>query len=136
MTAVGTCRLCLAQNVDLQDSHILPKAAYRRIRPPPGEPDVSPIMLADGVARFTDRQLTEPLLCSACEQRIGQRERAFLEVCAHEDGSFPAANLVPPLQSSDRGLQEADGSALPVNDLVYFVLSVLWRSSEARRGPG
>jgi len=135
MTSIGTCRLCLGQNVELQDSHILPKAAYRRIRPPPGGPIASPIMVADGVARFTDRQLTEQLLCSACEQRIGQRERAFLEVCAQEDGSFPAADLVPPLPPTARGLQEADGSALPVNDLVYFVLSVLWRSSEARVAP-
>ena len=134
------CALCLEEK-PLQKSHLLPKAMYRGLREE-GDSISNPILITQGVATSTSRQLVQPLLCSACEQRFGTREKLAVSYSQRE------------LDTESRFLQEVkqeahmgradpplwfevrSGSPLPVEDLAYFALSVFWRGSVAKWGPG
>jgi hypothetical protein len=52
---LGTCKLCLAQGVDLQKSHLIPAGAYKAIRNSSGEP---PIVMKSAITIKKDELCT------------------------------------------------------------------------------
>src|SRR5688572_14352094 len=82
---IGKCRLCLTDNVELCDSHILPRFAYKRVRPDKGG---GPVFFNGKTAVQTDAQVTEYLLCRGCEDRFMKVETRFAPL-VYDKGQFP-----------------------------------------------
>jgi hypothetical protein len=73
----GICKLCL-RNKDLQDSHLLPAAAYARLRgTTPGEENPifvsSPRGVEEAVMLQKSKQVQDYVLCWDCEQLLCNR---------------------------------------------------------------
>jgi hypothetical protein len=127
---VGTCRLCERRAL-LQSSHILPKWAFRRVRSRgTGAP---PILVENGTRRYTDKQDTERLLCTACEQRFCRWEDRVSRLAVQDDGSSPALRAITMRARMMPGMEsEADGSVLG-DQLALFAASVVWRAGASSR---
>lgn len=127
---IDTCRLCLTANSELQDSHIQPKWAYRRIRQSSdGHPNPNPVHFRDGSATQTSRQLTQHLLCRQCEQRFSAREAYVASVVYQVDGSAPMFARLTPLPAETRPpWRLAEPLGLDLEQIAYFAASVFWRA--------
>ena len=92
-TRVGTCHMCLRPDVELQESHIVPKWCYKCMRcTVPGEvPD--PVMIG-GAAFHTSRQVTEHLLCKNCERVLNPAETYVSRFGASEHEPSPLVERV------------------------------------------
>lgn len=130
----GTCRLCNAENVALQDSHLMPAGIYTIAR---GD-DPNPILVTRKVAVRTSRQVRGHLLCSACEQLFNARgENWVIRNCWHAPDDFPLheglSAATPIAQKANTRLFRADTVPhLRVEDFVYFGASVFWRAAVHR----
>jgi len=126
---VGTCRLCRAAGVELQDSHIVPRWAYKRLHADRGNP--TPVMLGGGIAIQKPKQFSEYLLCRGCEKRFADVENPVSRVLCQADGSAPYKDLVGQVVASDPAtpLRAALPGRLNLPELLYFASSVIWRAS-------
>jgi hypothetical protein len=111
--------------VELRDSHIVSKAAYRRILDgPPGEPrETKPVKVTKVTSVLTNAQMHEFLLCPRCEGVFGDWETYAFPLLAQGDGSFPWLAQVRPARRPEVG----DSSALDVETLSRFAVSLFWR---------
>lgn len=129
---LGKCKLCLAQGVDLQKSHLIPAGAYKAIRNSSGEP---PIVMKSAITIKKDEQISAFVLCRNCEQRFSENgERWILEHCNQFDAGFKLNELIE--QSTPVWVREGGGlyegrkiHGLDIEKLAYFPSSVLWRGS-------
>jgi hypothetical protein len=122
---IGDCPLCQTKNTVRKESHILPKWAYKRARDSRAK-NPNPMVVADGTAIQTSKQITEYMLCDNCEQLLGRDDNWASRALYQEDGSAPLVQ---------RSTRERD--ALVVSDedadaLVRFCLSVIWRGHHAK----
>jgi hypothetical protein len=131
-TRRGQCRLCGAEHVELRDSHILPRWAYKRMRDPRVR-NPNPIRVGMGAPVQTSRQLTEHLLCSACEQKFSRDEDFIARLTRVADGRSHLSTLLGPRRRRpETELATADASAVEVESVTRFAASVLWRSHACR----
>ncbi len=134
---IGICKLC-QQKAELVESHLIPKAIYKRIRRSNGANNRI-VAVSHAVAMFSDKQVKDYLLCVACEGRFGRVEDYTVSNCLQED-SFPfreaVLGLPRHLEANDVALgQYLEGGGIEM--LVYFAASVLWRAAVHRwRGVG
>jgi hypothetical protein len=120
---VGPCRLCGAQGA-LVLSHIVSKAAYRRAKQGPnGEaPQDALVEISREGAHLTKEQMKEYLLGRCCEDRLGVWEGYAYPMLSQRDRTFPwlaASRAV--------GGPLAESSAMDVDTLARFLLSIVWR---------
>jgi hypothetical protein len=134
MATIGTCALCETKNVELKSSHIVSKWTYRRLVGYEPAAAKTPVMVADGAAVLTQKQVTEHLLCGECENRLSVPENYASKVGVQADNSFPALDSVKGVQS-ENGVTLADASALDICALTYFGVSVFWRADVAQIEP-
>src|SRR5579859_1843680 len=122
---IGDCRLCGTPAVQLLDSHIVTKAAYRRILDgPEDEPkETKPVLVTQKTSVLTNTQMREHLLCDACEQRFCGLESYAFPLLSQGDGSFPWLASVRPANRPEVG----DSSMLDVDRLSLFAVSLFWR---------
>lgn len=130
----STCRLCLRDDVELQDSHVLPKWAYRHVCGNAPD-DRDPVKFARGTAATTSLQIKQTLLCRACETRFSDHER-YVSTLAYARGiESPLASAI-----AARGWSGmVDGAPLAYaqlpelngKSLAFFGASVFWRSHVA-----
>jgi|GEM_PF-1283686 hypothetical protein len=133
---IGKCKLCLGDSLDLQDSHFLPKGVYRILRDG-GAPNPNPWLISEGQTVQASHQLTAPLFCRDCEQRLSRNgERWVLTNCLKKDGSFPLAAILasrtPDVSSATDPTRVYWAANVPeVNSqaLAYFGASMFWRGS-------
>jgi hypothetical protein len=120
---VGACRLCGAYG-PLEKSHIVSKAAYRRAaQGADGEtPELGLIEITRDGVRRTTKQMKEYLLCRVCEDRFGNWERYAYPVLSQRDRVFPWLAACTTVAG-----QLADCSAMDVDVLARFLLSIVWR---------
>ncbi len=129
---IGTCRLCGVPDLELQDSHIMPKWAYRRAR---GDAR-NPVMIHDGSAVLTSRQVTEHLLCRSCEQSFSRAEKYAAEVVYQQDGSAPALSLLEPAPHpllSEFSIVSC--GRLDWTAMIYLSVSLFWRAHVSSSSP-
>jgi hypothetical protein len=127
---LGTCRLCLKES-DLQDSHILPKWAYKRARDE-AYTNPNPVIVSDGEARQHCRQHREYMLCSACEQSFSKREAYVAKVTSQPDEQASLLTLIGNVLFELGQTRLALPGQLDMDALVYFGASVVWRASLSR----
>ena len=124
------CRLCQEQRW-LQESHLLPASLYEIIRKHSG----SPVVIQDGTAVQTSRQMSAPLLCADCEQMLNQRgEDWVLRNCYRGNGVFPLAALLREELTPGSALTEGlymlrSTTTVALNRLTHFAASVFWRAA-------
>jgi hypothetical protein len=135
---LGKCALCLAEPVELRESHILPRWAYLRLRDRTAK-NQEPLFVQNKRAVQRPKQVKEPMLCDDCEHRLkwGDDYAASLAI---DRGTLPARALVgreylvAERRSSERiALREL--GAIDRNRSIYFALSVIWRAHVARSVP-
>jgi hypothetical protein len=127
MTSIGTCRLCLAPDAELQDSHIFSKWVYRYVvaNTPPR---TNPMWVTHGKATTSSKQFRAHLLCKACEKLIGRTETYVANHIAHPTRGKPFYDHLIEVGSATSlpyrlmGLGQLDGG-----ELVRFGVSILWR---------
>ena len=133
-TKLTRCRLCL-QEATLQDSHLLPRSAYRYLRMLGERGNPNPLFLSAGKLLQTSKQVSGHLLCSTCEDRFNTRgERWCLKHCDRGRGRFILRDILA--SNAPRwernGFQVYDGVKMPgvkLESLVYFGFSVFWRAA-------
>ena len=132
----GKCKLCLRDDVDLQNSHFLPAGIYRILRDD-AEKSPHPWVLTKKTAVQSAKQMKAWLLCTDCEQRLSANgEDWVLRNCLKKDGRFPLASILAsktPEASSDetntKVYHASDVPEISVSALCYFAASIYWRGS-------
>src|SRR5580704_3947168 len=116
MSAIGTCKLCRGNPVELKDSHLLPANIYRKIRRSEGANN-SLLVASKESFRFTDKQIRDYVLCGKCEQLFGNVENRVSRQCLQDDGSFPLRDAVieQPLLCDDPDLAAISGRAAQID---------------------
>jgi hypothetical protein len=122
------CGLCALVS-DLEDSHLMPKWAYRRLRKESDTTVYDPIIVRDGRAAQTSSQISRPLLCRSCEQRFSTREDYLARLSASSRGEPAILERVrlPAARFGDATAVEAVD--LDVGKIAYFVASIVWRAA-------
>jgi hypothetical protein len=125
---IGTCKLCLSEEVPLQKSHMMPAALYGDRK--------KELEVTTYSGTFTSKQhIKQPLLCQMCEQRFDQGgETHVLEVIAPKNRkSFPLHQRMKVAWA-----RESDASSarfygpdfnLDMDKFAYFAVSVVWRAT-------
>jgi hypothetical protein len=127
-TELGYCRLCGAYG-PLEESHIVPKAAYRRILDgPDGEAlERQPVKVTAAASVRTNKQVCEHLLCPICEDRFADWESYSFPVLSQGDRTFPwlasARRYIGPVSDCVR---------VDAAKLSLFATSIFWRLSVSR----
>ena len=128
----GTCKLCLRQGVELQESHYMPAALYPK--------NIKLEYLSRGGIRtlVADNEIKAPFLCFKCEQRFSQRgESEVLGNIAGKIANKPSpllAKLGPlTVKEEDETLRSYCGAeaGLNMDMFAYFALSIAWRSTHS-----
>ncbi len=136
----GQCKLCLAEGVELRDSHLVPRALYRMSHDPRAQGAAArPYTLTRrGVSRNA-RQLKDYVLCHNCEERFNDNGEAYVSRLMNSRVNlFPLLNRLnvayPHESSALAGYDAYSGSAVGIDTekIAYFCLSVMWRSSVHR----
>jgi len=122
---IGVCKLCL-QAKDLQDSHYMPKGAYK-VNRAPALKNPHPVVLSNEELLQSSAQLSDHLLCSGCEQRFNRNGEAWVlgNIPRNYGENFPildALNAEAPLRE-DGGTKFYAGASvksLDMEKVVYF----------------
>jgi hypothetical protein len=129
---IGTCGLCHAENVQLQDSHLLPRAFYADII---RAEHANPVIMTHKIGIQISKQISDHFLCANCECRTNRRGEAWtLSQCYRRPGQFTLQKTLlhaTPISRDDHGFYY-DGRGLLGNrldELAYFAVSVFWRMS-------
>jgi hypothetical protein len=128
----GTCKLCL-QEAELCDSHFLPASIYAQLRDPTLK-NPNPVLMTKDISLTTSLQITDHVLCNACEQRFSALgETWVLANMARPEGFAIQEELlkVRPIDSNEC-FAYFSSTAMPAVDmdaLVYFAMSVFWRAA-------
>ena len=122
---VEACKLC-GTVTTLKWSHIMPAWSYRRASETGSNSRL--VDIRDGVAMYRSNQYAEYMLGGECEQLFGDLETYTSKVTLLASGEFPA--LAEAKKSAQVG--RADVSALDLNKLVRFAVSVVWRAHVSR----
>jgi hypothetical protein len=132
MNAVDTCALCQVQNAALIDSHTVSKWVYRRII---SYAPAETIQIEDGRAGFSGKQDAKYLLCRQCEDLLGIRESYVAQIGLQSDSTtFPALTQSTAVWAPE-GKAVVDVSALDVEKIAHFAVSVIWRADLAQSEP-
>jgi hypothetical protein len=127
---LGTCKLCLRPDVELQMSHYMPAALYPK--------NIKLEYLSRGGVRtvVADNEIKAPLLCFECEQRFSEMGES--EVLRHIAGKIankpsPLLAKLSPLtvKEEDVTLKSYCGAeaGLNMDMFAYFALSIAWRAT-------
>lgn len=124
---LGTCKLCLSDNQELQKSHFVSRKLYYS-----GGKPLEFVMGSE--VGFKPAELAAPLLCRRCEERFSRRGEE--EVLKHVKPKYvlkrmPLSNLMAVAWSRDSDPTATRFDARDFNidteKFAYFALSVVWR---------
>jgi hypothetical protein len=130
---VGSCKLCLRENQELFDSHLMPQGVYKRLRSE-NEDNPHPVLIDASGSRPSSDQLTDFVFCADCENRFDRLgENYALRMSAYR-GHFRLLEelkaVTPTLEMGEfRGYSDVETSFIKRDELAYFALSVFWRAS-------
>ncbi|QXQ16666.1 hypothetical protein [Pseudomonas tolaasii] len=132
--AMGVCALCKIES-ELKNSHLIPAAAYQHVRGKKESGGGSPIRIDGGTrsAFQSDKQITQFLLCSNCENLLSKNGENIISKLWWTHGGFPLLDKMK-LESVVGGVDEFlvhTHSNLDARDregLFYFAVSIFWRA--------
>lgn len=129
------CGLCRTAKPRVR-SHFFPAGIFKVLRTP-GSALPHPVHTAEGASAYSSKQVTGRFLCADCEQLFSRKgERQTLRVCARGPGQFLLQKRLRRLAPTDVELVKhckvvdcVQDSQIPVDSLIYFAISIFWRSS-------
>jgi len=135
---VGKCGLCL-KSCELQRSHLLPSALYRMTRDP-NLKNPNPVLITREITRTSSEQTRDYFLCAECEERFNTQGERYAMSQVRDGEIFPLlehisalapSHVVPPgATSPEFSLYfEVDTPKIDRDRLVYYCLSIIWRSA-------
>ncbi len=131
----GVCKLCLRDDLDLLDSHYLPKRVYsmnmaKTLKNP------NPVTLAHGQAKQISDQLRGHTFCAECENRLSKNGEQWVLAHMPKDYKepFPLQDALIPAKPAIIGdnINIYEGrklAAFDMDQLIYFGMSVFWRGA-------
>jgi hypothetical protein len=125
--------LCLEEDVELLNSHIVPKWAYRRLieRDDDGR-KCDPVSISNGSSILTSSQIREYLLCGKCEKTLGRDEDYVARLAYQKDGRLGLLEMTTRLQlPNHKAGMTVD--RLDCGSVIRFAASVLWRAHVSSR---
>lgn len=129
---IGTCALC-QKKADLQDSHLIPKWAYKRVCEADPEGAKAPVCVADGNAILSNRQTTQHLLCADCEQRFSKCEDYVARLTELDNGRIKLFGNITRLDTPEKVLASLNKD-VEADQIAYFAASLIWRACVMKRG--
>lgn len=135
---LGICKLCRpTKPVELKDSHLIPKGLYKVLQQAMAadeQRNTNPLVITPKVMIQTSKQVSDYVLCDACEDRLNKGgERWMIANCWRSDSEFPLRraleNLSPvAVVRGGRGIHEVP-PAVDVAQIVHFGAGVFWRAA-------
>lgn len=132
-SAMGICMLC-QHSAELQDSHLLPAALYKRALDLSSK-NPHPLLYSARGQHQTSRQASRHLLCRDCEQLFHRRgENWTLRHAATGPTTFKLRDVLL-LHEAYRITEDlhyfrtADIPSVNADALGYFAMSVIWRAA-------
>jgi hypothetical protein len=129
------CELCLLEK-DLQESHLMPRSLYKKIRGSVGRGNNDPTVVTPGRRpKKTSHQYREYVLCRDCEQHFSINGEDYVMRLAQTKGKLPLLDMLEQVATPTatiNNLKAYTGAQVPELDrdrLSYFALSVFWRAS-------
>src|ERR1035438_9226494 len=118
---IAPCRLC-GQVRELRDSHIVPAWCYERIRHGPEGRQDAPVLLDAATERavYSTRQISEHLLCHACEEAFSVDEGYTSGILVQEDATFPWLEMVPG-GAEERVVPAEDVDTMAISRFMYSI---------------
>src|SRR5262245_55840381 len=92
---LGCCRLCETRDIELCDSHVVPRWAYKRAHEQRLQ-NPTPARISQGVAMQIPGQVSEYLLCSDCEQLLGRTDNYVSRQTTAVDGRARLSEALGP----------------------------------------
>lgn len=139
LVATGRCPMCLRDGQNIQDSHYLPKGAYKGFRAPSLK-NPNPVVVTSTRMDQTSLQIHDYVLCWDCEQVLNKKgEDWVLPMLAGEEG-FPLFNLlkkeIPMLTEHDLDTYACSQIAgIDWEKLAHFGMGMFWKGA-AHAWPG
>ncbi len=130
----GICKLC-QKTKPLENSHLIPRAMYQRIRDENvraswSNPD--PIHVGKTVTAHTSRQVTDYVLCTACEDLFNKKGETWMIQQVWRSTAFPLLDRLnlahPQFEFQDALGYSGTAVGIDTDKLGYFALSVFWRA--------
>ncbi len=121
----GTCALCQKYS-DLQDSHLIPQWAYRRVIKLGPLDAKAPIRIANGKAVSSNKQTKKHLLCVDCEQRFSKNEDHVARLTEPSGEKIKLFGQITRLDTPQKVLASLN-NAVDARELAYFAASIMWR---------
>jgi hypothetical protein len=128
---LGKCPLCLRESQELQDSHYLPKGAYKPSRSS-NLKNPNPAVISGGRLYQTSDQVHDFVFCWDCEQLLSREgENWIIPQLASEEG-FPLLALlhsVPPaIPADDFNVYSCAGiGGIDCDKLARFGIGMFWK---------
>jgi hypothetical protein len=127
----GVCALC-GQLCKLHESHFLPKGIYRLLRESNSKNN-NPVLISARVSMQKSYQMTQPLLCSACERRFSDNGESYVLPLLKRRGKFPLLDrlkvAIPLYTTPQNAAFTCPSLGLDGEKIAYFGLSILWRAA-------
>jgi hypothetical protein len=118
---MGKCALCL-QDKELQQSHIIPNAFFKKVKRIKGEKSGHYISITDVENRWRQESYEESLLCWECEQKFSTKfEKYAIDLVLRNPANIGVTTY--------RYGQTLEMSGIAYEKLKLFQLSILWRAS-------
>ncbi len=129
---MGICALC-GNSGKLHESHFLPRGLYRLLRESNNR-NSNPVLMSRRVTTQKSFQMTQPLLCSACERRFSENGENYVIPLLKQRTKFPLLdrlNLALPVYATRQNAAfTCPAVGLDGEKIAYFGLSILWRAAE------
>ena len=126
----GICELC-GQEGKLRDSHFLPKGLYKLLRNS-NTTNKNPVLMSARVSIQKSFQMTQPLLCSACERRFSEGGESYVLPQLKQRNAFPLLDrlklALPLYRTGENTAFTCPSVGLDGEKIAYFGLSILWRA--------
>ena len=127
----GVCALC-GQLAKLHESHFLPKGLYRLLRHS-NTKNENPGLISARVCIQKSFQMTQPLLCSACERRFSDNGESYVLPLLKQRTTFPLLDklkLSPPIYTTpENAAFTCQSVSVDGEKIAYLGLSILWRAA-------
>ncbi len=128
----GKCKLCLLEK-DLQDSHLMPAAVYRRTLTPDAK-NQHPVAITEKGMVHTSEQVRDFVFCRECEGRFDKGGENYAMRLISTKTRFPLLEKLKTARcltsrNGWRGYAENDTRDVNRDLIAYFAVSVFWRAS-------
>jgi hypothetical protein len=130
---IGQCKLCLAENGRLLESHLLAAGFYRRILSTQSNPH--PLLISAKGMRSSSDQVRDNVLCEDCERLFAKNGEDYALRVAADRRSFKLLDELTRCGLTRGKLEDSRWSEIRSSPkvkrdhLAYFALSVFWRAA-------